>query len=61
MHVHLVFVTKYRSNVFDDAMLRRCEDIMIEVCDGFGAELREFNGQTILIQDTIGFRDNTPN
>ncbi|MFC4015894.1 IS200/IS605 family transposase [Nonomuraea purpurea] len=45
MHVHLVFVTKCRRNVFDDAMLRRCEDIMIEVCDSFEAELREFNGE----------------
>jgi putative transposase len=45
MHVHLVFVTKYRRNVFDDVMLRRCEDIMIEVCDSFEAELREFNGE----------------
>jgi putative transposase len=44
MHVHLVFVTKYRTNVFNEAMLRRCEDIMIEVCDSFEAELREFNG-----------------
>ncbi|MEU6719095.1 IS200/IS605 family transposase [Nonomuraea sp. NPDC046802] len=45
MQVHLVFVTKCRRNVFDDAMLRRCEDIMIEVCDSFEAELREFNGE----------------
>nr|WP_308126763.1 IS200/IS605 family transposase [Nonomuraea guangzhouensis] len=45
MHVHLVFVTKYRTNVFNDAMPRRCEDIMIEVCDSFEAELREFNGE----------------
>ncbi|MFI7636039.1 IS200/IS605 family transposase [Nonomuraea sp. NPDC049400] len=45
MHVHLVFVTKYRKNVFDDEMLRRCEDVMIEVCDSFEAELREFNGE----------------
>ncbi|TMR95471.1 IS200/IS605 family transposase [Nonomuraea basaltis] len=45
LHVHLVFVTKYRRNVFDNAMLRRCEDIMIEVCDSFEAELREFNGE----------------
>ncbi|MEU8142394.1 IS200/IS605 family transposase [Nonomuraea sp. NPDC048901] len=45
MDVHLVFVTKYRRNVFNDAMLRRCEDIMIEVCDSFEAELREFNGE----------------
>ncbi|MFC7640066.1 IS200/IS605 family transposase [Streptosporangium lutulentum] len=45
MHAHLVFVTKYRGNVFDDEMLRRCEEIMIEVCDGFEAELRAFNGE----------------
>ncbi|GGP76958.1 IS200/IS605 family transposase [Streptosporangium pseudovulgare] len=31
--------------MFDDAMLRRCEDIMVEVCDSFAAELREFNGE----------------
>ena len=45
MHVHLVFVTKYRRNAFDNAILRRCEDIMIEVCNGFEAELREFDGE----------------
>jgi putative transposase len=45
MHVHLVFVTKYRRNVFNDEMLRRCEEIMIEICDSFEAELREFNGE----------------
>ncbi|WP_405147452.1 IS200/IS605 family transposase [Sphaerisporangium sp. NBC_01403] len=45
MHVHLVFVTKYRRNVFDDAMLCRCKEIMIEVCDSFETELREFNGE----------------
>src|ERR1044072_3531660 len=45
MHVHLVFVTKQRRGVFNDEMLRRCEDIMIEVCDSFEAELREFNGE----------------
>jgi putative transposase len=31
--------------VFDDAMLQRCEQIMRDVCTGFGAELREFNGE----------------
>ncbi|MFC4015705.1 IS200/IS605 family transposase [Nonomuraea purpurea] len=45
MHIHLVFVTKCRRNVFGDAMLRRCQDITIEVCDSFEAELREFNGE----------------
>jgi putative transposase len=45
LHAHLVFITKYRRNVFDEEMLRRCEDIMIEVCDSFEAELRDFNGE----------------
>jgi putative transposase len=27
-------------------MLSRCEQIMREVCEGFGADLREFNGDT---------------
>jgi putative transposase len=29
--------------VFDNAMLRRCEKIMRDVCTGFGAGLRKFN------------------
>jgi putative transposase len=45
LHAHLVFVTKYRRGVFDDAMLQRCEEIMREVCDSFETELREFNGE----------------
>jgi putative transposase len=45
MHVHLVFVTKYRRGVLDDAMLIRCEQVMREVCGDFGAELAEFNGE----------------
>jgi putative transposase len=44
LHAHLVFVTRYRRGVFDDAMLKQCEEIMREVCDSFEIELREFNG-----------------
>jgi putative transposase len=44
-HAHLVFTTKYRRGVFTGELLRRCEEIMIEVCDSFGAELVEFNGE----------------
>jgi hypothetical protein len=40
LHVHLVFVTKYRRNVFTDAMLARYE-FMGEVCADFEAELRD--------------------
>ncbi len=44
MHVHLVFVTKYRYKVFADRHLTRCEEIMRAVCEDFEAELVEFNG-----------------
>ncbi|MFF1747079.1 IS200/IS605 family transposase, partial [Streptomyces mirabilis] len=45
MHVHLVFVTKYRWKAFTDAMLTRCEEVMREVCTNFEAELKQFNGE----------------
>ncbi|WP_079047759.1 IS200/IS605 family transposase [Streptomyces hirsutus] len=45
LHAHLVFVTKYRRGVFTDDMLTRCEEVMRDVCAGFEAELREFNGE----------------
>ena len=45
LHVHLVFVTKYRRDVFTAQMLTRCEQVMREVCGDFGAELREFTGE----------------
>jgi putative transposase len=41
----LVFVTKYRRGVFDDDMLRLCEQVMRKVCADFEADLREFNGE----------------
>jgi putative transposase len=40
-----VFVTKYRRGVFNAQMLTRCEQVMREVCQDFGADLREFNGE----------------
>lgn len=45
LHVHLVFVTKYRRGVLNDEMLKVCENTMRKVCEDFGAELREFNGE----------------
>jgi putative transposase len=49
LHVHLVFVTKYRRNAFTDAMLTRTEEIMREVCADFEAKLKQFNG----VQDHV--------
>ena len=45
MHIHLVFVTKYRFNVFSKEILDHMEDIFKAICGGFEAELVEFNGE----------------
>jgi putative transposase len=45
LHVHLVFVTKYRRQALTDPMLTRTEEIMREVCADFEAELKQFNGE----------------
>ncbi len=45
MHVHLVFVTKYRRGVLTDELLTYCETVMRDVCTDFDATLVEFNGE----------------
>ena len=45
MHVHLVFVTKYRRNVFTKAILKELSAIFHSVCKDFAAELVEFEGE----------------
>jgi putative transposase len=42
----LVFTPRYRRGVFTDEILRRCEEVMREVCADFGAQLADFNGET---------------
>lgn len=55
LSAHLVFVTKYRRGVFTEPMLTRCEEIMREVCTGFGCELMEFNGEDDHVHLLVGF------
>jgi putative transposase len=45
LHVHLVFVAKYRKKLFDTAALKTLEKIFVEVCQDFEAELKGFNGE----------------
>jgi putative transposase len=45
LHVHLVFVTKYRKAVFSQAVLSELENIFSSVCKDFEAELVEFDGE----------------
>ena len=45
MHVHLVFVTKYRRARFSADQLGFLKDIFESVCKDFNAELVEMNGE----------------
>ncbi|WP_342120054.1 IS200/IS605 family transposase [Pseudoduganella sp. OTU4001] len=45
MHVHLVFVTKHRRNVFTREILDDLRLIFSDVCIDFEAELIEFDGE----------------
>ncbi len=45
MHVHLVFVTKYRYRVFDGDAIRRLKQLFSKVCTDFESELVEMNGE----------------
>ncbi len=45
MHVHLVFITKYRRNVFTKAILEELRTIFGSVCRDFSAKLVEFEGE----------------
>ncbi|PYY09173.1 MAG: IS200/IS605 family transposase [Acidobacteria bacterium] len=45
MHVHLVFVTKYRPKVFDAAAIHSLRLIFAKVCADFEAQLVEMEGE----------------
>jgi len=45
MHIHLVFVTKYRRGVFTKEILNELYSIFSSVCTDFASELVEFDGE----------------
>lgn len=45
MHVHLVFVTKYRRKVFDSDAIDRLRGMFAKVCRDFEAHLVEMDGE----------------
>ena len=45
MHVHLVFVTKYRHRVLDGDAISRLRSIFNRVCTDFEAELVQLDGE----------------
>src|SRR5580704_10032778 len=44
--LHLIFVTKYRRDVFTEEMLIELERVFKETCYQMGGELLEFGGET---------------
>ena len=55
MHVHLVFVTKYRRVCFTDRVLNHLEKVFISVCEDFECELAEFEGEGDHVHLLINF------
>jgi putative transposase len=57
MYVHLVFVTKYRREVFTKKILYDLRPIFASVCADFEAELVEFDGEDdrvhLLVNDPL--------
>jgi putative transposase len=55
MHVHVVFVTRFRHKVFTDAHLRRMEETMRSACPDFECELVGFNGEDNHVHLLVNF------
>ncbi len=45
LHLHLVFVTKYRKKIFTEMMYERMHFHFHRVCNDFGCKLLETNGE----------------
>ncbi|MFF5207716.1 IS200/IS605 family transposase [Streptosporangium sp. NPDC000396] len=54
-HAHLVFVTRFRHEVFTGTHLNRMGEIMRDVCADFETELREFNGESDHVHLLVNF------
>lgn len=55
LHIHLVFVTKYRRSVFTKAVLEDLKEIFSSVCQDFEAELVEFGGENDYVHLLINY------
>lgn len=45
LHVHLVFVTKYRRKIFNSKAINLLKNIFTQVCQDFNANLIEVDGE----------------
>lgn len=60
LHVHLVFVTKYRRRVFTAAILADMRTIFAKVCEDFEAELIEFDGEDDHVHLLVNYPPKVP-
>lgn len=55
LHCHLIFITKYRSKVFNAAQLETLKRIIRNVCQQFECEVVEFNGESDHVHMLLNF------
>jgi putative transposase len=55
IHVHLVFVTKYRDRIFNADAIQRLQLIFEKVCADFEARLVEMNGEDNLVHLLVNY------
>lgn len=59
MHVHLVFVTKYRRHVFTKKILDDMKIIFDRICSDFDAHLVEFDGESDHVHLLVNYHPKT--
>jgi len=60
MHVHLVFVAKYRRKVFDGDAIDRLRSTFCHVCEEFGATLVEMDGEADHVHLLVNYPPSVP-
>ena len=60
LHVHLVFVTKYRRGVFTKKILDDLQETFTRVCSDFGAELVAFDGEDDHVHLLVNYPPKVP-
>lgn len=60
LHVHLVFVTKYRRKIFNHEHLEEMKLIFTRVCQSFESELIECDGETDHVHLLVSYPPKIP-
>ena len=60
MHVHLVFVAKYRRKVFDKEAIDRLRELFARICTDFEAQLVEMDGERDHVHLLVSYPPKVP-